>query len=338
MRRKKKRRGPDPQAIGHQDQRSARLAAAPRLHHEPRAATEACGGGGEGGRTGTSRGPQKRPLHQTPRARGTRETWRELGGPRSPLWTEEDTTSPQAATGSQRQRPALGLPARLQLHPGKGPARERVPGGRARCREAPGSPRGGPHSRRPSRGPGTWDARAAPRARGQESKKVASASGSPDPRTPRPGPGSPRPPSPPPAAAGSPGADTQPHVPPRSRPRRPSRAAQRAAGTPLPFFSSSAGRAGNCTARSTRSAAPAVREGRIAAGSPQRVREGSGGVRSGGGGGGARAPGWPVVRRGGGGRGLLGTRRGRGPPWPGVRTERGAEAAAPAPRRGCPDV
>lgn len=151
---KKKKKGGDPipRKLGTRTQRSARLVAAPRLHHEPRAATEACRGRGS-----TSGGPQKRPLHQTPRAR---ETWRELGGLRSPLLTEEDTTSPPGSHRESATETRTRPPGPAAAAPREGTCPRADSGGSARCREAPGAPGGGAHSRRPSRGPGTWDARA----------------------------------------------------------------------------------------------------------------------------------------------------------------------------------
>lgn len=162
---KKKRRGPDPQEIGHQDpavRPAGRSPAAP-----PRTYSRDRGLQGRGG--GTSGGPQKRPLHQTPRARVTRETWRELGGLRSPLLTEEDTTSPPGSHRESVTQTRTRPPGPAAAAPREGTRPRAGSGGTARCGEAPGSPRGGAHSRRPSRGPGTWDARAgtpaAPRAR-----------------------------------------------------------------------------------------------------------------------------------------------------------------------------
>lgn len=166
MLRKKKRRGPDPQEIGHQDpavRPAGRSPPGSTTNLQPRPRPAGAGGGG------TSGGPQKRPLHQTPRARGTRETWRELGGLRSPLLTEEDTTSPPGSHRESVTQTRTRPPGPAAAAPREGTRPRAGSGGTAQCGEAPGSPRGGAHSRRPSRGPGTWDARAgtpaAPRAR-----------------------------------------------------------------------------------------------------------------------------------------------------------------------------
>lgn len=115
--------------------------------------------------------------------------------------------------------------------------------------------------------------------------------------------------------------------------------------SPLPFFSSSAGLAWKCAASSSRSAAPAVPEGRIAApllrlrvsavsrervGRPCVARRDSGG----------RGGGLSSGLRGGGRRGSLGTSsapaRTRAALAAGVHTVPGAEAAAAALRRGLP--
>lgn len=290
LRKKKKKRGGDrPPGNWAPGPRGPPGRIAPlRLHLEPRAAR------GPGLQVGARLGsPEATPATDAagPGGPGDPEGAGEGGSARPTL----DGTGHASLPGGHRES---GLRVRLQLRPRGGTREPARGGGDARGSGRPGGPQGRlalpPTLPRPL-GPGTHvPGRPPPGAPGQDSKKVASASGSPAPRAPVP-------------SSGRRGRALTSLLLQRRARRELRRQEHQERGARRPRGSHRR---------------PGARG--------ESGREGTGGRAL------RRGPrGWPAVRRGGGGRAAArdapGTRSalaGRA-----VRTERGAEAAAPAPRR-----